>query len=837
MASVPAAAASTPGRWVPAVCWHDCGGRCVLKALVVDGRVVRLKTDDTHPDSPDHPQQRACVRGRAQRSQVFGPDRLRYPVRRRHWAPGGGDRSLRGRDDWVRMSWDEALDLVAGEIRRVLDACGNTALFCQGGEVKRVLNLLGGCVDSWGTGSHGAWMAAGRLTGLYPPAADGGFDASSAVGDRMDLRESELIVMWGVNPAWSSPGCPTWHFLQARKAGARFIFVDPFYSASAALLADDWIPVRPGTDHALALGLAHTLLSEDDPGRNPLIDWDFLHRCTVGFDAGHPAPGADPRLNFQDYVLGRLDGLPKSPEWAQEICGVPAERCRRLARELARARKAALLTSWAPARVNNADAWPQAFLALGCMTGHLGQPGNMTGTSVHYASGNGGPPLVLAGPGGLEPVPNPVGGAADYTFGRPASGLSVCANELWDAILEGRCRTGKDDLRPLDLRLLYHGGDTNLLGARQDLRKGIAAFRRMEFVATHAHFLTTTARYSDVVLPVTTPWERYGWLKNYHANREVLVFGSQVAEPLGESRDDMWIARELGARLGVDPALVDPVSLPQQVFNAARGARVIRPDGSGYEPLLTITAEDIAAMGVQGEPQEGRIRFQDFRRDGVYQVPRAPGDNLGHVPLKAFRDDPRAHPLATPSGRLELHCQALADLVRACGWDDPPPIPVYRPAREGFEATFEDWEGRRKGPYPLQFYAVHYPRRANSTYDNLPWLREAWPQEFFLNPLDAQPRGIRTGDTVLVQSAHGAVLRRACVTPRIMPGVTAMGTGAWADLDSREQVDRAGCANVLTGLAPNGQGLVGYNSCVVQVSRSDRRLGADAWRRPPGVEG
>jgi len=823
------------GRWVPAICWHDCGGRCALKAWVQDGTVLRLKTDDTHPDSPDYPQQRACVRGRAQRAQVFGPDRLKYPMRRRHWAPGGGERELRGRDEWVRISWDEALDLVAGEIRRVRETCGSAALFNRGGEVKRVFNLLGGCVDSWGTGSHGSWMATGRLVGLYRPEA-GGFDWAGAVGDRIDLRESELIVMWGVNPAWSSPGSPTWNFMQAKQAGARFVFIDPFYSASAALLADDWIPVRPGTDHALALGMMHCLIVEDDPRDNPLIAWDFLNRCTVGFDPAHMPGGADPAGNFRDYVLGVADATPKSPEWAARICGVPPERIRGLARDLARTRKAALLSSWAPARVNNSDAWPQAFMTLGCMTGHIGEPGNMTGTSVHYASGNGGPHLVLAGPSGVEPVPNPVGGAADYTFGRPESGTSIPDNQLWDAILDGSYLAGRDDVRPVDIRLMYHGGDGNLLSSRQELHKGIRAFRRMECVVTHAHFLGTTARHSDVVLPVTTPWERYGWLKTDLNNREVLFFGSQVVEPQFEARDDMWIARELGLRLGLDPQAVDPVSPPQQIFNAARGALVIRADGAGYEPLVTLTEADIAELGVRGEPQQGRITFRDFRAQGLYQVPRSTADAFRHVPLKAFREDPEAHPLATRSGRLEIHCQALADFVGACGWNELAPIPAYHPAREGYEDTFADWEAGRKGDFPLQLFSIHYLRRAHSTFDNVPWLREAWPQEFFMNPLDAGPRGIRNGDTVRITSRHGAALRRACVTARIMPGVTTMGEGAWAELDA-DGLDQAGNGNTLTGLLPTGQGLCGYNSCVVQVARDGRELAPDAARAPRAVFG
>ncbi len=189
----------------------------------------------------------------------------------------------------------------------------------------------------------------------------------------MDLRNSELVVMWGVNPAWSSPGSPTYHFLQVKKAGAKFIFIDPFLSSTAGLLGDDWYPIRPGTDHAMVLGMMFTLLVEDNPKNNPLIDWDFLNRCTVGFDAEHMPEGVDPAENFKDYLLGTKDHQPKDAQWASEISGIPAERIKSLARKIAKTKKVALLASWAPARVNNADSWPQAFMTLGCMTGHMGE--------------------------------------------------------------------------------------------------------------------------------------------------------------------------------------------------------------------------------------------------------------------------------------------------------------------------------------------------------------------------------------------------------------------------------------------------------------------------------
>ncbi len=109
----------------------------------------------------------------------------------------------------------------------------------------------------------------------------------------------------------------------------------------------------------MALGIAHTLLTEDDPASNPLINWDFLNRCAVGFDADHMPEGADPSQNFKDYVLGVTDGQPKTPEWASQICGVSPKQIRALAREIAMTQKVALLTAWAPARTNNSDSWPK----------------------------------------------------------------------------------------------------------------------------------------------------------------------------------------------------------------------------------------------------------------------------------------------------------------------------------------------------------------------------------------------------------------------------------------------------------------------------------------------
>ncbi|BAS26235.1 molybdopterin-dependent oxidoreductase [Limnochorda pilosa] len=790
------------GRWVAAACWHNCGGRCVNKAFVVEGVVMRQKTDDTHPDSPDYPQQRGCARGRSQRKQVFGADRLKYPMKRRHWEPGGGQKELRGRDEWVRISWDEALDIVASEIKRIKETHGNRAIFLTGGgEIGRTLNLAGGSVGHWGTTSWGSWRYTGPIIG-----AREGF-SSFNTNDRLDLKNSQLIVMWGCNPAWSAGGSPTYHYLQAKKAGARFIFIDPFYSDSAQVLGDEWIPIRPGTDHAMLLGMAHTLLVEDDPETNPLIDWDFLNRCTVGFDSEHVPPGVDPKENVKDYVLGTYDGVPKTAEWAEEICGVAAARIRSLAREIAQTRRVALLTTWAPARIKNSDSWPQMFMTLGAMTGHIGQPGRMTGLSVHRATANSGPFLVQGGGSGVPGIRNPLS-------------ESINDNEIWDAVLTGKYTAGYQEVRDINIQLIYHGGGATLQ-TRDGMTKGIAAHRKVEFVVAHAQFLTTNARYSDVVLPVTTEWERPGGL--LAGNREALFAYTQITEPLYEAKDDQWIAMEVARRLGFDPQTVYPISPKQQFFNQLAGARVMKDDRpnseSDYETLLTITAEDIAEWGVKGEPQHGRITLKEFLEKGVYQIERRPGDNYGYIAFKDFRENPERYPLDSATGKLELCSPALSEHVKSRGWNEIKPIPAYNPATEGYEETFADWERKVKGEYPLQLYTPHYLRRSHTVFDNIPWLREAFPNPLYMNPRDAAERGIEHGDTVLITGKHGKSLRPVQLTERMMPGVVALPHGAWVELDDEKGVDKAGADNIMCGAVPTGQGTSGWNSVIVQVEK------------------
>ncbi len=802
------------GTWVTAACWHNCGGRCLNKVLVRDGVVVRQKTDDTHADSPDFPQQRACVRGRSQRNHVFSEDRLKYPMKRVSWQPGGGENShgeLRGVDEWERITWDEAYDYIANEIQRIVSENDNRSLFADGGAVSKFLSLYGGYIGHWGTTSRGAWTYTPDVVGIAPQPNEG-------INDRIDMRNSDIVIMVGTNPAWSSAGNPAYHLLQIKKAGAKFVAVDPFYNDSYALVDAEWIPCRPSTDTTLFLGMAYAMLEMDE--EKGLIDWDYLNTHTIGFDADHMPEGEDPAGNFKDYLLGTNDGTPKTPEWASRICGVEPDKIRYLAELAGKDNKTAILMAWASARTHNADTLPQLVMTLGAMGGHFGKSGHMCGLSCHSRAMSGGTYLVGAGSAGLPSIKNPLG-----------STEGINDTEMWNAIVDGKYTyaggsTNKvpGEPREVDIKLIYHDSMNAKLQTTDGQAKGIEAHRKVDLVVTHSLFMTTNAMYSDFVLPIESYWEKEGGF--LQGNREALIYHSKVVEPMYECKSDEEIASQIGTRLGLDPAEVFPFDAKQQLFNQFVGAYVIDEAGE-KKPLVSITDKNIADWGCEGEPQEGAIATDELIETGLYQIPRKEGDAYGYIAYEAFVKDPEANPMKTESGKQEIYSRVLRDTINAIGYSTIEAIPTYVPPQEGFEATFSDFEAGVKGDYPFQVYNPHYLRRSHTVFDNVEWLRETWPNPVFLNANDAKKLGIAEGDTVLLTSPHGKCIRQACPTNRFMEGVIGLPHGAWVDIDPETGIDRAGSDNILTGQIQSGQGVSGWNTCICNIEKYNETLAAD----------
>lgn len=347
------------------------------------------------------------------------------------------------------------------------------------------------------------------------------------------------------------------------------------------------------------------------------------------------------------------------------------------------------------------------------------------------------------------------------------SRFRVNASHLWDAILEGKAGD-----YPSDIKLLYIVC-SNPVNQYPNVNKAVEALKKPEFIVVHEQFLTATARFADIVLPVTTHWERNDLVRPWGGGTYFL-FANKVIDPVHQCKSDFDICVELAPRLGITDY----------------------SDKSEEEWLKEIITSSPDTF-------EEITDYSNFKKEGIHRVKLS-------EPLVAFREqiqDPTHNPFPTPSGKVEIFSQRLADL------QDPliPPIPKFIPTWEGKDAPLTK-------EYPLQLVTFHFKTRAHSCFHNISWLRELEPHTVWINPRDAQERDIRNGDKVRVFNGRGEIVIAAYVTHRIMPGVVALGEGAWYEPDE-QGVDHGGCANLLTRDKPSPAGAHASNTALVQIKR------------------
>jgi len=509
--------AAAPGETVvTSTCGHNCGGRCVVNAHVRDGRIVKISTDP-RKWTPEMPPLHACVRGFGQMERVNHPDRVRYPLRRT---------GPRGAGQFERISWDEALDAVARQMRRVRDTYGPAAILdcSRTGSLsmlhnarvtaQRLLHRFGGCTELWSNISAEAEVFAVHMT--YGAKAD----YKSGGREPTDYVNSRLIVMWGWSPGDGTFGTGTLQYLKlAKKQGARIVCVDPRVTRTSHALADEHVFIRPSTDAAALIAMAYVIVTEG------LHDQAFLDRHVLGFDEAHLPAGAPEGASYRSYLLGLADGVRKTPAWAAAITGMPAETIRRLAIEYATTKPAALQCGYAPGRTANGEQFHRAAYALAAITGSVGTPGGNSGVS-NGATGRGG---IRS----LPPGPNP-------------AGARVATPLLADLLERGRAGG-----YPADIKMVYSvGGD--LFNQTPNTHKTAAASERLEFMVVHDHFVTPTARYADIVLPATTFWERNDVHTPWAGAGHYVIFMKQAVPPMYECRNDFDICADIARRLGID---------------------------------------------------------------------------------------------------------------------------------------------------------------------------------------------------------------------------------------------------------------------------------------------
>ncbi|WP_105644809.1 dimethylsulfoxide reductase subunit A [Cronobacter malonaticus] len=740
-------------RVVWSACTVNCGSRCPLRMHVVNGEIRYVETDNTSGDDYDGLHQvRACLRGRSMRRRVYNPDRLKYPMKRV---------GKRGEGKFVRISWDEALDTIAQGMKRIISDYGNEAIYLNYGTgtlggtmtrswppgktlLARLMNCCGGYLNHYGDYSS-AQIAAG-LNYTYGGWADGNSPS--------DIENSKLVVLFGNNPGETrmSGGGVTYYLEQARaKSQARMIVIDPRYTDTAAGREDEWIPIRPGTDAALASAIAWVLIAEN------YVDQPFLDNYCVGYDEKTLPPGAPANGHYKAYILGDgPDGTAKTPAWAAPITGIPEARIIKLAREIGEAKPAFIAQGWGPQRHSNGELACRAIAMLPILTGNVG---------IH--GGN--------------------SGAREGSFSLPFERMPTLQNPVetsismftWtDAIERGPSMTatadgvrGKEKL-DVPIKMIWNYAGNCLINQHSQINRTheiLQDDKKCELIVVIDCHMTASARYADILLPDCTASEQMDFaLDASCGNMAYVIFADQAIAPRFECRTIYDITSALAARMGVGDTFTE---------------------GRTQEGWL----RHLYAQSQRAIPE--LPDFDTFRKQGIFKLRDPQGH---HVAYQAFRENPTANPLDTPSGKIEIYSSALADI--AANWQLPEgdvihPLPVYSP---GFEQVSDPLRAQ----YPLQLTGFHYKSRTHSTYGNVDVLQAACRQQIWINPQDAQTRGINDGDLVRVWNARGEARIEAKVTPRIMPGVVALGEGAWYQPDA-EGVDHAGSINVLTTQRPS----------------------------------
>ena len=669
--------------------------------------------------------------------------RVARPSIRRGWLEAR-KRDGRGRDEFVELPWDEALDIAAAEIDRVRREHGNEAIF--GGsygwssagrfhhaqsQVHRFLNCIGGYVASFGSYSTGCAqsimphvLGVNFLKLLYEHQ-----DGWQTIHDHTET----LVMFGGINPKNSqvSMGGVTEHetagwFDRFAVKGMRCINIGP--QRTDAPERCEWIPVRPASDTAIMLAFAHALESEG------LTDRDFLARCTVGFE------------RFRRYLMGETDGQPKSPEWAAPLCGVDPDTTRGLARRMASTRTLVTVT-WSLQRGEHGEQpyWMSAVLAA--MLGQIGLPGGGVGYGYGAIGGVGKSLIGLRG----------------MTFSQLTNPVKrvIPVARIGDMLRNpGRSYdfNGRREPYP-DIRLIYWAGG-NPYHHHQDLNALHEAWQKPETIIVNEPWWTATAKRADIVFPATTPYEREDIGRS--DLDDYLFYMPRLIPPVGEARDDYAIFAGLAERLGAGA-----------VFTEGRGA-------ADWLSLLYEEFRSLAAAKSIELPDLEELKARNWVRLPI----RAEGPN--RTLFAPFREDPEAAPLGTPSGKIEI----FSETIDGFGYDDCPGHPVWLPPSE--------WLGTATAAAPLHLVSPQPGDKLHSQLESALADREgARPETLVIDPGDATARGIRTGDLVRVFNARGACRARALVSGGVRPGVVALPTGAWFG-DPGGNLDPDGNPNVLT---------------------------------------
>ena len=752
-------------------CNVNCGGNCVFQWHSKDGKVVYMESDNT---GDINLQARACLRGRSMRRWLNSPDRLLYPMKRV---------GKRGEGKFEQISWDEAIQTIADKLKYTIDTYGNDAIYVNyatgmysatGNPSSRLLNLLGGYLKR--SYDYSTNMLSAALPFLYGDDC-GPYDDVYASSMTEAEANSDLVVMFGNSPAETRMGGANivWDFARVREAvqgrGGKIVNIDYRMNESASGHPEEWLPIRPGTDAALSSAIAHEFIANDQ------VDKEFLDTYCVGYDEDTmPESAKGQNKSYKDYIMGTgYDMVEKTPEWAAEITQIPADTIRSLAADLASAEAPFVVQGWGPQRHTNGEDTCRAICMIPILLGKIGLPGTNTGQREAE------PSVALVG--GLPSGKNPVEAcipcyewvnAVDHGKEMTATNAGV---------------TGVEKLNN-DIKFLWNYAGNCLTNQHGDINythEVLSDESKCEFILVWDTVMTDSAKYADILLPDAMRSEQLNMKTNGYTEWYTgVVVGGPAQDAPGECRTSYDVMADIADKFGVKDQFTE---------------------GKTQEDWI----RELYEAGAEKDSE--MPSWDEIVKQGVYkrELPTAIG-------LKDFRDDPEANPLATPSGKIEIYSERLANIAATWELEEGEtinPIPVFTPGFQGYGSVNDE--------YPLYCTGFHHKSRTHSSFGFIPELEQVARQQLWINPADAESRGIVSGDMLSVKSPAGEIRIEAKVTSRIVPGTVGIPQGAWHKADMfGDKVDEGGCVNTLTTYKPTplAKGNGNAHSMIVQVAKA-----------------
>lgn len=757
-----------------------------VRAKVENGRVTEIKPFefDKHPTE--------MINGI--KDIIYGEARVRYPMVRVDWLKNraNSDRSRRGDNRFVRVSWKEALDLFYEELERIQKDYGPWALHTAnvgwrssgqfhscGNHMIRAIAMHGASVGTVGDYSTGAGQT------IMPYVLGNTEVYSQGTSWEIILKETENLIFWASDPVknlqvgWNCETHEAYAYLEQLKQKVaqkkiNVISIDPVKSKTQNFLGCEQLYVNPQADMSFMLAIAHTLYKES------LYDKNFLEIYTLGFE------------KFVPYLLGETeDKVEKTPEWAAPICGISAEKIREFARMLA-GKRTQLIFGWAIQRQQHGEQpyWMGAVLAA--MLGQIGLPGGGISYAHHYSS-IGVPTSGAATPGSfpsnLDEEQKPKYTNKDY------KGYSevIPVARTTDSLLhpgETIDYNGRKIVYAPYKMAIFTG--CNQWGRQSELNKMKKAFQQLETVVTLNYSWTATCRFADIVLPACTPFERND-IDTYgsYSNRGVLAM-HKLVKPMYESRSDFDIFKDLCSRYGEGKAEEYSLNLDEMGWLNRLYTECRRANRGKFEM-----------------PRN----FEEFWKTGYVLFP----EGKPWVRHADFREDPELHALGTPSGFIEIYSTKIANY----GYDNCKGHPMW------FEKDERSHGGPKSEKFPFWMQSVHPDKRLHSQLCEAKNLRETYSvqgrEPFYMNPQDAEKLDIKDGDLVRVFNDRGQVLVGAVLSDNFPSGVVRLQEGAWYSPvdESIGALDTYGCPNTLTldiGASKLSQATC-VSTCLVNVEK------------------